>query len=68
LRLEQACSYFVLTVDCKDQLSNVAFGGAWSEQLAEDYELNSMMAVLQKAAIECADRDVNNKDLMMALR
>lgn len=55
-------------VDYKDQLSNVAFGGAWSEQLAEDFELNSMMAILQKAASECADRDVNDKNLMMALR
>lgn len=68
LHVDQVCSYFVLMVEYKKQLSNVAFGGAWSEQLAEDYELKQVMAVLKNAANECGDKDVCDKEFMRALR
>lgn len=54
-------------VERKKQLTSVAFGGAWSEQLIEDDALNSVMSVLQKACDECADRDVNDRALIEAL-
>ncbi len=54
-------------VERKKHLTNVAFGGAWSEQLIEDDALNSVMSVLQKACDECADRDVNDRALIDAL-
>ena len=55
-------------VEFKKQLSNVAFGGAWSEQLSEDYELKQIMEVLETAANEFADKDVCDKEFMRALR
>ncbi len=51
----------------KKRLANVAFGGAWSEQIIEDDALESVMSVLRKACEECADRDVSDRDLMRAL-
>lgn len=54
-------------VERKKHLSNVAFGGAWSEQLIEQDALNEVMSVLRRASEECADRDVNDRDLMSAL-
>lgn len=55
-------------VDFKKQLSNVAFGGAWSEALVAENELQSTMEVLHRAANNCADRDVNDKEFLKALR
>ncbi|MBL1435537.1 MAG: hypothetical protein COB08_004985 [Rhodobacteraceae bacterium] len=55
-------------VDFKKQLSNVAFGGAWSEALVAEDELQSIMDVLRRAANNCADRDVNDKEFLAALR
>ena len=54
-------------VERKKHLGNVAFGGAWSEQLIEDDALNSVMSVLQKACDECADQDVSDRTLIDAL-
>ncbi len=54
--------------DYKTQLSNVAFGGAWSEALIAQDELQNIMDVLQLAADECADRDVNDRAFLHALR
>ena len=55
-------------VERKKHLSNVAFGGAWSEQIIEQDALNDVMSVLQKACDECANRDVNDRALIDALR
>ena len=54
-------------VDSKKHLANVAFGGAWSEELLERDKLSKVMAVLNKAAEECADRDVSDEALMAVL-
>lgn len=54
-------------VERKKHLTNVAFGGAWSEQIIEDDSLNSVMSVLQKACDQCADEDVNGRALIDAL-
>ena len=67
LYLDYKCSYFVLMVERKKHLANVAFGGAWSEELLERDKLSKVMAVLSKAAEDCADRDVSDGDLMAAL-
>ncbi len=55
-------------MDFKTQLSNVAFGGAWSEALVAQDELQNIMDVLQRAADDCAERDVNDRDFLHALR
>jgi len=55
-------------VDFKKQLSNVAFGGAWSEALIADRAVRDVMDVLHRAANECADRDVYDKAFIAALR
>lgn len=40
------------------QLSNVSFGGAWSEQIAADEALAEAMAALEGAADRTADEDL----------
>lgn len=40
------------------QLSNVSFGGAWSEQIAADEALADAMAALEGAAERTADEDL----------
>ncbi len=54
-------------VECKKHLANVAFGGAWSEELVLRDTLNQVMAALRRAAAECADRDVNDAEFLSAL-
>ncbi len=54
-------------VDCKKHFANVAFGGGWSEELVARETLGRVMAVLHRAAEECADRDVRDRDLIDAL-
>jgi hypothetical protein len=60
-----ACSYFVLfcargNMERIDQLRNVAFGGAWSEQIASREGLSAALSYLDAAADEAEDRDVRN--------
>ena len=55
-------------VDFKKQLSNVAFGGAWSEALVADDELQNIMDVLHRAAKDCGERDINDREFIKALR
>lgn len=40
------------------QLSNVSFGGAWSEQIAADEALAEAMSALEGAAARTADEDL----------
>jgi len=51
----------------KKHLSNVAFGGAWSEEILERDALKSVMEVLYKAARECGEKDVRDRHLADAL-
>ena len=46
------------------QLSNVSFGGAWSEQIAADEALAEAMAALERAAERTADEDLR-RDLAL---
>ncbi|MDK8871475.1 hypothetical protein [Paracoccus sp. SSJ] len=45
-------------MDRKQQLSNVSFGGAWSEQIAEDEALALAMARLDGAVIDTLAEDL----------
>lgn len=45
-------------MDRKGQLANVAFGGAWSEQIAGEEELKQAMRCIERAAGESAIRDL----------
>lgn len=47
---------FVL-MERKHQLSNVAFGGAWSEQIAWKERLIAALELVEAAAIDAGDRD-----------
>ncbi len=54
-------------VERKKHLANVAFGGAWSEEIVERQALSKVMSALEKAAAECFDQDVYCRDLIDAL-
>lgn len=45
-------------MDRKRQFSNVSFGGAWSEQIAEDDALKQAMARLDHAVIDTLECDL----------
>lgn len=45
-------------MDRKQQLSNVSFGGAWSEQIADDEALALAMARLDGAVIDTMAEDL----------
>ena len=51
----------------KNQLSNVSFGGAWSEDLVDIDRLNRILSVIERAARDCASRDVRSRQLEKAL-
>ncbi|MRU14524.1 hypothetical protein FDP25_03665 [Roseovarius sp. A21] len=51
----------------KGKLSNVSFGGNWSEDLFTSDQLYSVLDFLDLAATECADREVRGKDMEAAL-
>lgn len=44
----------------KGQLANVAFGGAWSEQIAGDEALSAAMQRVEAAVEESVERDVRH--------
>jgi len=56
-----------LMVEYKKHLANVAFGGAWSEELVERDALKSVMEVLYAAAADCGEKDVRDGALAEAL-
>tara|TARA_R100000005_G_scaffold89219_2_gene59634 strand:- start:4432 stop:4755 length:324 start_codon:yes stop_codon:yes gene_type:complete len=51
----------------KNQLSNVSFGGAWSEELVDIDRLNRILSVIERAVRDCASRDVRSRQLEKAL-
>jgi hypothetical protein len=51
----------------KKQLGNVAFGGNWSEELIDADRLKRIMSVIERAARDCARRDVRSQELEKAL-
>lgn len=53
--------------DREKQLGNVAFGGNWSEELLVLDKLNQLLEVIERAANECAERDVRDDELSQAL-
>ena len=54
-------------VDYKKHLANVAFGGAWSEELVARDALKSVMQVLERAAANCGEQEVRDGALAEAL-
>ena len=51
----------------KKQLSNVAFGGNWSEEILVNDELNAVLDVIAQAVTHCAQRDVEDEALHRAM-
>lgn len=55
-------------MDRTKQLSNVSFGGAWSEQIAGNERLTDAMRCIDEAVAECDDRDLRqDQNLRQAL-
>jgi hypothetical protein len=54
-------------MDKKKQLSNVAFGGNWSEEILTNDELYAVLDVIALAAAECMSRDVEDEALLNAM-
>jgi len=42
----------------RNQLQNVAFGGAWSQEIAEKEELADAMLQIERAASRCVNEDL----------
>jgi hypothetical protein len=54
-------------MDKKKQLSNVAFGGNWSEKILVTDELHTILDVISLAVSECTERDVEDEKLHQAM-
>ena len=54
-------------MEFKKKISNVAFGGNWSEELLTQYELAQALSLLQWAVDNCCVKDVNTSEVQMAL-
>ena len=54
-------------VERKDQLRNVAFGGNWSEEILIVGELRQVLALVEAAAADCAERDVETEEFLAAM-
>ncbi len=54
-------------MEFKKKISNVAFGGNWSEELLTQYELAQALSLLQWAVDNCRVKDVNTSEVQMAL-
>ena len=55
------------TMEFKKKISNVAFGGNWSEELITEYELLQSLTSLQWAIDNCRKREVNTTEVNEAL-
>ncbi len=53
-------------MDRKGQLANVAFGGAWSEQIAGNEAVEQAMRLVEAAAKEGAGRDLRRDGSLRA--
>ncbi|WP_159096996.1 hypothetical protein [Pseudovibrio sp. Alg231-02] len=49
------------------QLSNVAFGGDWSENLLEQFETTTVLKVLREAVETCQEEDPRGQSLLDAI-
>lgn len=54
-------------MDRKQQLRNVAFGGAWSEQIAGREAITAAIETLKRAAAGAASRDPRTAEVTAAL-
>ena len=54
-------------MDMKRKLSNVSFGGNWSEDILTSNQMNSVLEFLDTVAARCADEDMRNDTLEDAL-
>lgn len=54
-------------VEHKKKMGNVAFGGGWSEEILIVDELTKVLSIIDDAAENCADRDVENEELLAAM-
>lgn len=54
-------------VAIKTQLSNVAFGGSWSEEILRVSEISGALKVIGHAATICCETDVRTAKLVEAL-
>lgn len=52
---------------CKDHLRKVAFGGDWSEEILIVGELRRVLQLVETAAADCADRDVEDEEFLAAM-
>ena len=48
-------------MDRERQLANVAFGGAWSEQIAGNERLAEAMQCIEATVIDCEERDLRSE-------
>lgn len=53
--------------DIKKKLSNVAFGGSWSEEILERSSKEDALHVLEQAVLNCMEEDVRTPALHAAL-
>jgi len=67
LCMDDKCSYYVLIMDKKKQLANVAFGGNWSEEILRLEDLRTILGVIDKAVEDCMARDVEDEGLHQAM-
>lgn len=51
----------------KKKLSNVAFGGSWSENILNEDEMSRALSVLEWAVENCTEQDVKTPELYDAL-
>lgn len=58
---------FVLMTDIKTQLTNVAFGGSWSEEILRVSDMADALKVIFDAARTCTKVDVRTVELVAAL-
>ena len=55
-------------MDRRGQLRNVAFGGAWSEQIAGDEQIKESLARVERSAVRTVDEDLRaDQELLDAL-
>ena len=54
-------------MDFERQMSNVSFGGNWSEELVELAHIRALLANLEWAVENCTERDVNTQAVRQSL-
>ncbi|WP_424753267.1 hypothetical protein [Methylobacterium sp.] len=67
LRFRRFCSLYVLTMEHERQLSTVAFGGSWSEDLVGLERLRAALSIVDAAVERHAEEDPRGPDLDAAL-